>query len=211
MAEIREKHPNWFKMKIERRELIRQLSPETAVNVLLACWDYLETGEKPLDLSPIENIAFASFIPDMEEAWKRYNQRIGARNSGKGESNDIVRSQSISGETEEEPETEPDPLFLRNKDRGSEADKPPTRPRFVPPTLEEVAAYCQERGSSVDPGHFISYYQANGWMVGRNPMKDWRAAVRTWEKRDKDKGPTTGDRDRIKTDADYGEELFFTK
>lgn len=54
---IKEKHPNWFKMKLERRELIRQLSPETAVNVLLACWDYLETGEKPGNLSPIEILA----------------------------------------------------------------------------------------------------------------------------------------------------------
>ena len=60
MAEIREKHPSWFKMKLERRELIRQLAPETAVNVLLACWDYLETGEKPLELSPIEDVAFAA-------------------------------------------------------------------------------------------------------------------------------------------------------
>lgn len=73
---IKEKHPYWFKMKLERRELIRQLAPETAVNVLLACWDYLETGEKAAGLSPIESVAFASFIPDMEEAWSRYLQRI---------------------------------------------------------------------------------------------------------------------------------------
>ena len=75
----KDKHPSWFKMKIERQELIRQLSPETAVNVLLACWDFLETGENPGDLSPIENVAFASFVPDMEEAWARYLQRISAR------------------------------------------------------------------------------------------------------------------------------------
>lgn len=80
---IKEKHPNWFKMKLERRELIRQLSPETAVNVLLACWDYLETGEKPGGLSPIENVAFASFMPDMEEAWEKYIQRINARTDNK--------------------------------------------------------------------------------------------------------------------------------
>ena len=78
------KHPSWFKMKIERRELIRQLSPETAVNVLLACWDYLETGEKPNGLSPIESVAFASFMPDMEEAWRSYLQRITARKQERG-------------------------------------------------------------------------------------------------------------------------------
>lgn len=85
---IKEKHPNWFKMKLERRELVRQLSPETAVNVLLACWDYLETGEKPGNLSPIESVAFASFMPDMEEAWSKYIQRINAKNKGNGETTD---------------------------------------------------------------------------------------------------------------------------
>ena len=43
-------------------------------------------------------------------------------------------------------------------------------------------AYCAERQNSVDPEKFISYYESNGWMVGRNKMKDWRAAVRTWER-----------------------------
>lgn len=76
MAKDKDKHPSWFKMKLERRELVKQLSPETAVNVLLACWDFLETGEKPANLSPIESVAFSAFMPDMEEAWVRYVQRI---------------------------------------------------------------------------------------------------------------------------------------
>ena len=79
---VKEKHPSWFKMKLERRELIKQLSPETAVNVLLACWDFLETGEKPVGLSPIESVAFSAFMPDMKEAWERYIQRINAKASG---------------------------------------------------------------------------------------------------------------------------------
>ncbi len=81
MAKIKEKHPNWFKMKIERRELVRQLEPETAVNVLLACLEYLETGEKPAGLSPIEAAAFAAFLPDVDEAWVTYSKRVrdGAR------------------------------------------------------------------------------------------------------------------------------------
>lgn len=58
----------WFKMKLERRELVCQLSPETAVNVLLACWDYLETGERPGDLSPIESVAFDWFMSAKKEA-----------------------------------------------------------------------------------------------------------------------------------------------
>ncbi len=56
-----------------------------------------------------------------------------------------------------------------------------TSSRFHPPTLEEVTAYCLERKNSVDPQRFIDYYTANGWLVGRGKMKDWKAAVRNWE------------------------------
>jgi hypothetical protein len=56
--------------------------------------------------------------------------------------------------------------------------------RFIAPTLAEVEAYCRERGNSVNAEHFVSHYESNGWMVGKNRMKDWKAAVRTWEQRD---------------------------
>lgn len=56
------------------------------------------------------------------------------------------------------------------------------RKRFTPPTLEEVTAYCNERNNTIDPQHFIDYYTSNGWLVGKNKMKDWKAAVRTWER-----------------------------
>ena len=58
--------------------------------------------------------------------------------------------------------------------------------RFIKPTLEEVQAYCQERNNGVDAQKWYDYYSANGWKVGRNPMKDWKASVRTWERNDKD-------------------------
>lgn len=54
--------------------------------------------------------------------------------------------------------------------------------RFTPPTLTEIEAYCNERGNAVDAERFFNYYESNGWMVGKNKMKDWKAAVRTWEK-----------------------------
>ena len=62
----------------------------------------------------------------------------------------------------------------------------PTKPtkRFTPPTVEEVAEYCYERGNRVDPQRFVDYYTSNGWMVGKNKMKDWKAAVRTWEQKE---------------------------
>ena len=57
-----------------------------------------------------------------------------------------------------------------------------TTSRFIPPTLEQVQAYCLERNNLVDPNKWFDFYQAKGWMVGKNKMKDWKAAVRTWEK-----------------------------
>ncbi len=50
------------------------------------------------------------------------------------------------------------------------------------PTLDEVKAYCTERKNNVDPERWFDYYTSNGWKVGKNPMKDWKAAVRTWER-----------------------------
>lgn len=56
--------------------------------------------------------------------------------------------------------------------------------RFRKPTVEEVAAYCKERGNYVDAQHFVDFYESKDWKVGSSPMKDWKAAVRTWEQRD---------------------------
>lgn len=53
---------------------------------------------------------------------------------------------------------------------------------FKPPTIEAVKEYCAERQNNVDAEKFVDYYTSNGWKVGKNPMKDWKAAVRTWEK-----------------------------
>jgi hypothetical protein len=61
--------------------------------------------------------------------------------------------------------------------------------RFAPPTLEDVEAYCRERNNRVDAQRFFDYYTSNGWKVGKNPMKDWKAAVRTWERSDSQPAP----------------------
>ena len=65
---------------------------------------------------------------------------------------------------------------------------------FVPPTLSEVKAYCQERNNGINPQSFIDFYSSKGWFVGKNKMKDWKAAVRTWEQRRKEE---RGEDDRV--------------
>jgi hypothetical protein len=91
------------------------------------------------------------------------------------------------------------------------ADPPPrSRSKFVPPTVEEVAEYVKQRGSQVDPQGFIDFYASKGWMVGKTPMKDWKAACRNAESWDR---WTRKRRDAVKTSADYdgdGQEDFLT-
>ena len=62
--------------------------------------------------------------------------------------------------------------------------------RFYPPTLDEVKQYCEERKNNIDPMAFIDFYSSKGWMIGKNRMKDWKAAVRTWERKRKEESKT---------------------
>ena len=57
--------------------------------------------------------------------------------------------------------------------------------RFTPPTYEQVSTYCKERHNTVDAERFLDFYESKGWMVGKNKMKDWKAAVRNWERSSK--------------------------
>ena len=61
------------------------------------------------------------------------------------------------------------------------SENPPQRTRFTPPSLEEVQAYCKERNKGVNAEKWYNHYTAKGWMIGKTKMKDWKAAVRTWE------------------------------
>jgi hypothetical protein len=82
----------------------------------------------------------------------------------------MVRKVEVEVEDEREYETEKETESRSGKGK-----------RFKPPTLDEVIQYCKERENNVNPERFIDYYTSNGWMVGKNEMKNWKAAVRTWE------------------------------
>lgn len=88
-------------------------------------------------------------------------------------------------------------------------DKPKEEKKVVvkstKPTLEEVTSYCQERGNLVDPVKWFDYYSANGWKVGKNTMKDWRACVRNWER---NSTPTTQQTKYISKSAQIAESNY---
>ncbi len=82
---------------------------------------------------------------------------------------------------------------LENQDENqleNQDEKAKRKGRFIKPSVEEVAAYCRERGNAVDPDEFFDFYESKGWRVGKEQMRDWKAAVRTWEKRNRQNGIT---------------------
>lgn len=79
--------------------------------------------------------------------------------------------------------------------------------RFIPPTVEEVRAYCLERKNSIDPELFVDFYTQKNWYVGKNKMVDWKAAVRTWE-RNQAKKRDSKDGKTVDTDYEWGSDFF---
>lgn len=121
--------------------------------------------------------------------------------------------QSDSGVTNGNTEIEyRERVRVRDKSESRDtADKPPRAPRFTPPTVDEVRAFCAEKGINIDPERFVDYYTQQGWRLSNgNHMKDWEAAVRNWGRNEwsgksGNRGKASG-RDAVKTDADYADD-----
>lgn len=73
-------------------------------------------------------------------------------------------------------------IDIYNNNRGVSDETGVKRSKFIPPSVDEVRQYCLERNNTVDAEAFVDFYESKGWLVGKNKMKDWKAAVRTWEK-----------------------------
>jgi hypothetical protein len=93
-----------------------------------------------------------------------------------------------------------------NKTMSNKGEK---QSRFIVPTIEEIRAYCRERRNTVDAERFFDYYTSNGWQVGKNKMKDWKAAVRTWERNGYSSGatPKTYGKNGVAIDPNAGTDL----
>lgn len=132
--------------------------------------------------------AVARCATEIHVAFKRrQKQSQSARQVGAARAAEVVRPSHDNltmpqEERREEKGSPTPPIKEESKQETIKPPKPPTRSEFVKPTVEEVAAYCKERGNTVDPQTFVDFYEAKGWCIGKNKMKDWQAAVRTWER-----------------------------
>ena len=157
-----------------------------------ACLTYSMTGAEP-DLRGNERFVWPTIREQIDRDTKKYSDFCKKQQENIRKRWDTTVYDGTSGIPDDtkhtkEKEKEKENILSSPNVEDSIA-RTPARKRFTPPTLAEVTAYCRERQNAVDPQRFIDYYTANGWKVGKNSMKDWKAAVRTWEGKHRDTAP----------------------
>lgn len=178
-------------------DALKELPAEEFRDIVLAVCAYALDGEET-ELSGVARAIFTLIRPTLEVG------RSKAENRSRTEQTSISAEQT--GNRPEQTKNKPEQTENKRKQTGNKPEQtrkekekekesendsycsppPPSGPkRFVPPTLAEVQSYVAERQSPVDPQGFIDFYASKGWMVGKTPMKDWKAACRnaeTWER-----------------------------
>lgn len=169
------------------RDIIKSVPRELQLELREAIEDYVFDGVEPTDWA--FKAIIQSIKPSLEyvgrgapkgnqnakkeeiEEVENNSKQIKQKNQLSGIELFETKKQEAKAETKEETKVKKDNLTVIQK-----------KQNFQKPTFEEVEAYCKERNNGVDVARWFDYYTANGWKVGKNPMKDWRAAVRTWER-----------------------------
>jgi len=161
-----------------------------------SCLLYSMTGKEP-DLRGNERYIWPTLKQMIDRDRKAYENTCATNRENGTKGGRPPKNRPVFSETEktQEEEKEED----KEKDKDEEKEKTPAvagvresaRPRFAPPTEEEVAAYVSEKGLDMDPAAFCDFYASKGWKVGREPMKDWKAAARNWARKDHELGIKT--------------------
>lgn len=198
----KEKRAAWFRVCLHQKALMDAVSDAVLGKAFKAVMVYFETGEET-DLDALENAVFQAFKPWVDMATEEYKQSVengrkGARQKAQALlANAEPPSASLTHKEEEKEEDkeEDKEKEVREKDKEEDivciqADKPPASKRFTPPTLEAATAYCKEKGYTMDVTRFLDYYTAVGWRIGKSPMKDWKAAIRNWYRKEQTLGKT---------------------
>lgn len=174
-------------------EAMEQLNDAEKGRLFTACLQYSMTGEAQ-QLSGNERFVFPAFRSQIDRDNQKYEEtcKKRAESARKRWDANACNGMQANANHAKEKEKEKEKAKEKAKDKEKENISPPISPsrapRFSPPSLDEVKAYCRERRNTVDAEKWYDYYTANGWKVGKNPMKDWKAAVRTWEGRDRKSG-----------------------
>lgn len=177
---------------------IKRLPPEEFKNVMTAICEKAFFDNDDIELSEYEEGLFVLIKPSLLKSIER--TKICSEKGKKGGRPKKIKpsesqvkadkSQIKADETnlkaeKEEEEKEEGMRSVEKKEDHSKQLTPTKDEQFIPPSLEEVSAFCKERNNHINPESFIDYYSSNGWRVGSGTMKDWKAAIRLWEHREK--------------------------
>jgi len=162
-----------------------KLTDQELGRLFRALMQFSATGQRQ-ELAGRESIAFDFIADDIARAKENYEAKC------QKNAENIAKRYATTEYDRKQTNTDVYESY-QSKDKNKDKDKSKTKntrespARFVRPTLDDVTDYCMERGGLVDPQRWYAYYESNGWRVGKNPMKDWKAAVRTWERNGVDK------------------------
>lgn len=174
-------------------EVTEELTAQEKGRLIDAIVLYAQGGDWQEQIKGNERYLFPAFKKQIDRARETSEKRAVAGAVGgkrkQTEENVSKRKQTeanVSKSAKEYNNNNNNDKEYNNEIEGDEAPPTPQKAprRFTPPSVEDVAAYCRERGNSVSPQRFVDFYAAKGWKVGSAAMKDWRAAVRNWEGRD---------------------------
>ena len=181
-------------------EAMEQLNDAERGRLFTACLIYSKTGEAQ-KLGGNERFVFPAFRSQIDRDNANYEERCRKQSENikkrwnksvnEGIPNDTSVYHGIptctNDTNEKEKEKEKEKTKEKEKERVKEKVASGAAPsaRFIPPTVEDVAFYCQQRQNGIDPQSFVDFYASKGWMVGKTKMSDWKASVRTWEQRRK--------------------------
>lgn len=167
--------------RLAEKHKIIQFNQETSEILILNWWKYNWSGGSPNVLKAVKSAAesikceqFREYVLDK------------ANNFGKKEESNkeeiTVNSNTVNSNSNIIVGIGYGYPIDRVSETDTQNEKKPVKRTFKKPTVEEIREYCRERNNTVDAEHFFDYYESNGWKVGKNAMKDWKSAVRTWER-----------------------------
>lgn len=197
-----EVRPKALMIPFDKFVILDILPPEQYKNVVTQMRQYVELSREPEELQPIERMAFEALRPFMDENIKTYQRKIDAQHangSKGGRPKKPKEPKETHGFSEKPNETHGAPKYkvqsskdtdsIESIERDACASPSPRKSaRFHPPEIEEVRAYFAEKGGSdAQAQRFMDFYTSNGWKVGRNQMKSWKAAASGWIARDREK------------------------
>lgn len=168
----------YLKVFVDFADKIELLGDAERGRLFTAMLEYASSGAEP-DLRGNERFIWPTAKSEIDRQSESYKARCETNRNNAASRYDSQRFVTSRSDSHQD------------QDQDKDKDKDKENARAHRPTVEEVAAYCRERGNRVDAERFVDFYASKGWKVGNQPMKDWKACVRTWERRE-DKPKQTG-------------------